>query len=105
MRDIAEKDWKYLSKLKPELLEELSRRINDELRTLLQRTGISEYDLRGMVYDLVHEKDRIVAVCFDDWRRSRALDVCLHWKRHGLLKPEHMDNLSEESRRRLRVFD
>ncbi len=105
MADIPEKDWKYLSKLKPELLEKLSRGINNELRALLHRPGIGENDLRGMVYDLVHEKDRVVALCFDDWRRSRALDMCLHWKRHGLLKPEHMENLTEESRRRLRVFD
>ncbi len=86
MADFPEKDWKYLSKLRPELLEELSRRITDELRALLQTPGISENDRRSRVYDLVQEKDRVVAACFDDWCRSQALNACLHWKRHGLLK-------------------
>lgn len=103
--DVSEKDWKFLSQLRPELLEELSHRINDEVRALLQTSGMNEDDRRRMVYKLVREQDHIVAACFDDWRRSQALLTCLNWKRYGLLKPEHIVRLTDETRKRLQLSD
>jgi hypothetical protein len=46
MRDIPERDWRYLRSIQAEMLEELSRRICDEVREALAATSTSETDLR-----------------------------------------------------------
>ena len=91
---LPESDWKYLRKISPELLETLSRRVNDELRALLARTNFPETEKRREAYDLVRKGDDAVAECFDDWRRSTLMEKCLFLQRHGLLTDEHRAHLS-----------
>lgn len=88
-----------------ELLEELSRRINDEVREILVRTDISENEKRRRVYQVVRDRDRAVAECFDDWRRSRLYERCWALQSHGLLKPEHKAKLTPQSQKALAPFD
>jgi hypothetical protein len=98
MDRIPEHDWKYLRQIHDELLEKLSKRINDKVREALADTSRSEYDRRGNVYGLVLKCDKVVAECFDDWRRSRAIWSLLALRHHGLLTDEQLGNLSEETR-------
>lgn len=101
MIDIPERDWKYLRSIFPELLEELSRRINDEVRTALSASETTENEKRHLVYQIVRDRDKIIARCFDDWRRSRAIERCVALRCEHLLKDEHVERLSEDTRRRL----
>ena len=97
MADIAERDWKYLRSIKDEMLEELSKRINDEIRQVLARAALSENEKRNKTYELVTCRDKIVAVCFDDWRRSTIIQRCWALRKNGLLKPEHIETLSPQT--------
>jgi hypothetical protein len=93
MNGIPEHDWKYLRSIQTEMLDELSSRINDEVRTMLARGDLSENEKRLSVYDIVTKKDKIVAMCFDDWRRSTIVERCWALHKHGLLKPQHLEKL------------
>ena len=94
MKDqIPERDWKYLRSIQAELLEELSRRSNDAIKKIFDRHGVSEMEKRQLVYDSVHKFDKVVASCFDDWRRSTILERCWALQKHKLLKPEHVEHL------------
>ncbi len=104
MDDIPERDWRYLRSIQTEMLEELSRRINDEVRTVLAQTAVSEKEKRGKIYGVVQDRDKVVAECFDDWRRSRALERCWSLRKHGLLKPEHIANLTPETQSAIKPF-
>lgn len=64
MNQIPEGNWKYLRKIHDELLEKLSKRINDKVREALAETAFSEYERRGNVYRLVRDWDKVVAECF-----------------------------------------
>jgi hypothetical protein len=97
--DPPERDWKFLRSVFDEMLEALSRRINDEVRAILARTDMSENEKRRSVYDIVRKRDRVVAECFDDWRRSRLYERCWALKQHGLLKPEYIAKLTPESQK------
>ncbi|HEY1110945.1 MAG TPA: hypothetical protein VGE76_19985 [Opitutaceae bacterium] len=97
MGPFPERDWKYLRSIEAELLEALSRRNNDELRKLLAEEGKSENEKRRAVFPLLRELDRVVADCFDDWRRSTIAEKCLMLVHHGLLVPEQMAKLSPEA--------
>ncbi len=98
MNSFAERDWKYLRSIEAELLETLSRRNNDELRKLLAEDGKSESEKRRAIFRLVREQDKVVAHCFDDWRRSRIAETCLALVHHELLTPEQLAKLSPEAR-------
>ncbi|MES2693534.1 MAG: hypothetical protein V4773_08680 [Verrucomicrobiota bacterium] len=104
MADFPERDWKYLRCIHDEMLETLSQRMNDELRAVLARTDISENEKRGEIYDLVKKRDRVVADCFDDWRRSTIALRCAVLKHEGLLTPEHMKRLAPETQEWLKQF-
>lgn len=105
MEHILEPDWKYLRSIEEEMLEELSRRINEEVRRVLGKTDISEYEKRGEIFGIVTERDKVVAECFDDWRRSKIIERCWALRRHGLLKEEHLNRLDPETRRRILVLE
>ena len=98
-RDIPEQDWKYLRSIQEVMLEELARRINDEVREILSRDGVSENEKRGRVYDIVRRRDRIVAECFDGWSRSKMYERCWSLRTHGLLRPEHIEKLTPETQK------
>lgn len=97
METIPERDWKYLRSLHDELLNELSQRINDGLRTLLNRDNLSENEKRMKAYDLVARRDRTVAACFSDWRRSTIIERCWALRKQGLLKREHLEKLDPKT--------
>lgn len=103
-RDIPEADWRYLRSIEQGMIEELAKRINDEVRQMLAREDISEHEKRGRVYGIVHDQDRIMAACFDDWRRSKMFERCLALHRHGLLKPHHLEKLTPETQALLKIL-
>ena len=99
MDRIPESDWKCLRKIHDELLEKLSKRINDKVREALADTSLSEYDRRGNVYGLVRDWDKVVAECFNDWSRSNAVMRLLALRHRGLLTDDQLRNLTEETQR------
>lgn len=100
----SERDWRYLRSIFEEMVEELSRRLNDEVRATLARSDLSENEKRRAVYDLVQKNDRTVADCFDDWRRSRLFERCLALRKHGLLTSERLEGLTPEFRQMIADF-
>jgi len=104
-RKIPERDWKYLRKLQPEMLDALCARINQQAIQLLQSTKKTEHEKYLELYRHVNDSDRIVADCFNDWSRSNIWLKILPLRRHGLLTDEHVSQLSEESSELIKVLD
>lgn len=105
MADIPERDWRYLSSIKEGMLEELSRRINDDVRRILGDQRISEDEKRHKVYRVVHDRDRIVGDCFNDWRRSRIMERCWALRRHRLLTQAHLEHLAPDTQKGILIFE
>jgi hypothetical protein len=93
----TEGDWKYISRLHAVLLEEFSRRLNREVAELLRRTDITEDEKRHLIYKHVRARDRDVADCFNDWKRSNLPITALFLRKHGLLAEHHLRDLSPEA--------
>ena len=102
MRSIPERDWKYLSSVKGELLEALCGRINDEARRIAgdQASGQHERFLR--LHGHLIEENEAVAECFDDWRRSNIMDKLFALRRYQLLTEEHFSRLSAKTQEMLK---
>src|SRR5688572_3915789 len=90
----TERDWKYISGLHAELLEEFSGRLNREVAELLRRSDITEDEKRHLVYKHVREREHDVADCFNGWKRSELPITALFLRKHGLLKDSHLEHLS-----------
>lgn len=95
-KSIPEKDWKYLRKIQPEMLDALCAGINARARNLLGSQARSEYERYQGLYKLMKDSDRIVADCFDDWRRSNIWLKISLLRCQGLLTDEHLRHMSDE---------
>jgi len=101
MNDIAERDWKYLARIKGELLNALCARLNAMALVILSDSSLSQHERFLRLYRHLLESDQTVADCFNDWRRSNILDKLLMLRRHQLLMDEHMSRLSAHTQERL----
>jgi len=97
-KKIAEKHWKYLRKIQPEMLAALCARINRQAMDLLQSGALSELEKYQRLYKHVRDCDKVVADCFDDWRRSNMLLKVASLRHEDLLTDEHLGHLSDETR-------
>ena len=100
----AERDWKYMKKVKEDLLATLCEQINGQSMNILKSEANSERERYGRLYQHVQDSDDIVADCFDDWRRSTLLMKLVALQRQGLLTSDHMQHLSEETQKRLKAL-
>jgi len=99
---IAERDWKYMREIKLDLLNILTARINQESVAILSEENASAHERYQRIYRHIRNSDKVVAECFDDWRRSSLAIRLVSLRRHGLLSDEHMDKLSEHTRDTIR---
>jgi hypothetical protein len=95
----AEKDWKYLCSIKNELLENCSRKGNDQIRKILEDDSLSENEKRYQIYKSVKDHDKLMEVCFNNWTRSQIFNKALLLKRNQILENRFYENLSEEKRK------
>jgi hypothetical protein len=106
MRDLQEADWKYVSRLKPVLLERLCNRILDRLQSecLLEKRSAGAHEQYLRVFKLVADQDRVVADCFDDWSRSKLLEKIACLSKHKVITQDELLGLSDETRDILRLL-
>jgi len=102
---LPEKDWKYLRSIEPELLSELCRKINQRAAHLLSSEFESEHMKYLALYKHIEASDKIVADCFNDWRRSNLWFIVPLLRRHNVLKDVHIANLSDAARELLDRFE
>ena len=103
-RTITEKDWKYLRSIEKELLSNLCRDINQSAVAILSSESGSEHDRYLKLYKHIDTSDRIMADCFNDWRRSNLCLKLLLLHKHNLLAAEHIAKLSDETRKLINRF-
>jgi hypothetical protein len=102
---LPEKDWKYLRSIEQELLSALCRKINQRAADLLSSEFESEHKKYLALYKHIEASDKIVADCFNDWRRSNLWLKLPLLCQHDLLEEEHIAKLSEAARDLLDRFD
>lgn len=95
---LQEKDWKYMRSIHDELLHALCSRINDGAVQRATRSSGNPHERYLELYAYVKESDKLVAECFDDWRRSTLPLTILVLRSHGLLSDAHVEHFSEGAR-------
>jgi hypothetical protein len=107
MADFNEADWKHLARLKKVMLNRLCNRILDELHeeSAPAKRGEDAHEQYLRVYKLMEKWDDVIAVCFNDWRRSRAFQNLLFQIQHQVITKEEIAGLSEETRKKLDLYN
>jgi hypothetical protein len=65
---------------------------------ILKAGGMSEHDKYRALYKHILDSDKIVAACFDDWRRSNIWLKLVVLHRNSLLTEENIRHLSDETK-------
>jgi hypothetical protein len=97
MGDIKESDWKHFSKIKPTLLNRYCEKVLAELQAACGDSGTA-HERYLKIWKLLKKRDRVLADCFDDWRRSSIFPKIMVMRRNGLLEPQDMEGVSEETK-------
>ena len=97
--DFPESDWKILSRLKPLALDRLCQRILQKSGGFIARAKEGGYHSAYLdLYKYIQNSDETVANCFNDWRRSQALNLLIHWRSENLLTEEEFADFSLNTR-------
>lgn len=100
----AERDWKYLSSIKKELLENFSRRGNEGIRRILDDPSFSENEKRLKIFSTVDDHDKDIQVCFDMWSRTTIFEKAVRMRRRKILEDRYLEPLSDEMRKGLKTI-
>ena len=102
---VPEIDWKYLRSVQAELLATLCESINSKAMKILQSAEMSEHDKYRALYQHMLNSDKIVAECFDDWRRSNIRLKVVMLYRNSLLTEKYIGRLSDETKTFLKTVN
>lgn len=102
MKDIPERDWKFMKSIEKEMLEELCQRINEQALQILKDDSLDQHEKFLSLYRHLIVMNKVVADCFNDWRRSVIFERMIMLLRHQLLKEEHISKLSKETQDRIK---
>ena len=98
-RDFPESDWKTLSRLKPLALDRLCQRILEKAGGILDHAQEGEHHPAYLdLYKHIHASDETIADRFNDWKRSRALEILINWRLESLLTDEEFAAFSPDTR-------
>ncbi len=95
---IKERDWKYLRRIHDEMLHALCSGINMKAADITIEEGLNPHERYLKLYGHVEDSDSIVAICFNDWRRSNILGKIISLRRYDLLQDSHIENFSDSAR-------
>jgi hypothetical protein len=101
---IPERDWKYMKGIKNNLLGMLCQQINRKSVDILNEHAGSEYQKYLRIYEHIKNSDRIIAECFDDWRRSSLMKKLIALQYYKILTGEHIEQLSDETQLKLNAL-
>jgi hypothetical protein len=105
MRKFPERDWKKLRAIQPKALHRFCADILDELHQKSDPDARSDaHETYLDIYRTIHDRDELLSVLFDDWRRSTAVLSLMGWASHGLPTEEEFAPFSDETRARVMNF-
>ena len=97
MDKFPESDWKKLRALKPNALDRYCNRVLERIQAVMDRPRAQNaHQIYLETFDIIHEDDELLAILFDDWRRSNASLMFLGWVSHGLMTEDEFNAFSEE---------
>ena len=101
MKHIKESDWKYLRKIKDSILNRHCDAILEYVDLILQNRKSAEHKSYLQVFRFLEDKDREIAITYNDLKRSNAIEKICHMRKHLAMTDEQFSRFSEETQERV----
>ena len=104
MHEIKESDWKVLRRVHPLALERFCKFVLAEINCV-SRDGAKSHHVRYLeIFEIIKQRDREIALLFDNPRRSHALEMLAQMRSQGMLTEEEFSSLSPETRAAIQML-
>jgi hypothetical protein len=103
-REIPDKDWKVFRKLREGALERFAEQILNDVVRICSDDARSAHERYLAVYRLLQERDRAMAMAFDNLSRSRMFEHLLAMRSLGLLTAAELADMSRETKARIELL-
>ena len=98
---IAESDWKKFKKLREKALNRFCRTVLRECETICSDESKTAHERYGTLYGHLDDRNREMAVAFDDFRRSTAVLCLIQFQKLGVITDDEIKEFSENVQRSL----
>ena len=95
MNNIPEGDWKYLKRIKDEILKDVCGKVFLDIEKISQERKGQKHDSYLKIWDLLRKKDREISDMFDDLKRSNAILKIANMLDSGALQEHHFLKFTE----------
>jgi len=102
--EIKESDWKVFRRLHTVAVERYCQRVIEEVRVTTECTT-DYHDCYLRLYQLIRERDKTMAITFDDPKRSNAFLLLANMIAEELLTSEEIEQFSPEVQERIEVIN
>jgi hypothetical protein len=101
---IAEADWKILSRLKPVALERFCKGVLSEVIQLASEEAKGSHACYLELYKLIQERDDELASAFDEMKRSKAYILLARMRGLGIVTDEEFAAFSSQTQTMVALF-
>ena len=102
--EIKESDWKVFRRLHTVALERYCQSVIEEVRVAAECAS-DYHDCYQRLYRLIRERDKTLAVTFDDPKRSNAFLLLANMIAEELLTQDEIEQFSLEVQERIEVIN
>jgi hypothetical protein len=99
--DIKESDWKVFRKVREPALDRYCQRVLEDVRRIVDKNSSSYHERYLELWELLRDRDKTIAISFNDPRRSQALIQLANIDAENLLTEDELNQFSEEMRERV----
>lgn len=103
LHTIAEADWKVLRRLHTLALERFCERVLVEIDRVMHIRAQNAHQRYLGIFKII-ERDRDMAIIFNDPKRSNALTMLARIRSEGLLTEDEFSSLSPETRSAIQLL-
>ena len=100
MKDLPEADWKLLRLMKDTLLRRASRTAIEHVHKFVIGPDDDPHKVYLALYRALQAEDDKIGAMFNDMRRSTAILRLGQMIRHGVIRPDELQEFTQETRDR-----
>lgn len=95
--DIPENDWKTLSAIKDELLDNACQRVFEKIKRIIDENNKTRHEAYLELWNLLNKENEEIATMFNDLKRNNAIYKLAALKRNALLTDKENRMFSKET--------
>ncbi|MEK6796295.1 MAG: hypothetical protein AABZ39_16060 [Spirochaetota bacterium] len=98
---MKESDWKYISSISKELVKRTYGVSIDKISEIIENNNTDSTDKYKKIHKEINKTNKIIDLCFNDWRRSQFTRIVLQLKYNNIIDENEYNQLSEEMKNRI----